>query len=148
MSKAIVAATTGALQNTAQRSLLELLGSTFQAAYEPNHVSPPVIEPKLTELPTLERIAEVFRYKTLRLEYELSSNGGLRAYIKLIMLTSFLLGIPAILIVPIITSIFGQFVTWSAYLLQAVQNILYTLLSIVATMVIIWVVMLLLGRHR
>jgi len=137
MSKTITT-NSGVIYPLEEKSLFKLLGFAFGSAYKMSEVPRPVIDSSLSELPVFERIVEVSRYKVLLLEFELSSNGGLRAYLKLMLISSLLLGIPAILVVPIITFILSQFVTWSAFLLQAVQNILYTILSIVVTMVVFW----------
>ena len=148
MSKNIITTKSGLINPIEQKSLVESLGSAFSSAFKTSDIQRPVIDPSLSELPIFERISEVLRYKILMLEFELSSNGGLRAYIKLMLITSFFLGIPAILVVPIITSILGQFVTWSAFLLQTVQNILYTILSIVAMMVCFWLLIHVIGRRH
>jgi hypothetical protein len=133
---------------TVQKSLFELISSIYRTAYRSIPVPQPEIDSNLTELPILERIVEVFRYKILTLEYALSSGGGLRTYLKLNLLTSLLLGIPAIFVVPVITSILGAFATWSAYLFQTALNILFTLLTIVAIVAVIWLVIYFIRRHR
>jgi predicted RND superfamily exporter protein len=81
-------------------------------------------------------VVEVLRFKLLELEYGLSPNGGLRAWLRLNMLVCVLLGTPLLLIVPIITWFLSSFTTWSAFLRQASLNVLYMMLAIAATVTI------------
>lgn len=117
---------------SASQSLFATLVTTLKASWQLAPIPPPVVDPDLTELSGVQRSAEVLRYKLLQLEYAISSGGGLRAWLKLNLLVSLLLGIPALLVVPIITFLLGSFVTWTAFLFQAALNILYTVLTIVA----------------
>ncbi len=116
----------------APQSLAVTLAATLVAAWQPTSIPQPEVDPNLTELSGVERAAEVCRYKLLQLEYALSSGGGLRAWLKLNLLVCFLLGIPALFVVPVITLLLGSFATWTAFLFQIALNILYTLLTIVA----------------
>ena len=119
------------------QSLIATLGATLTAAWQPTPIAAPEVDPDLTELSGVERSAEVFRYKLLQLEYALSSGGGLRAWLKLNLLVSFLLGIPALFVVPVITLLLSSFATWTAFLFQTALNILYTLLTIVAIVAVV-----------
>ena len=114
------------------RSIISTLGSTLRAAWQPKPIPPPVVDPDFLDMSPIERSSEVFRYKLLQLEFALSSGGGLRAWLRLNMLVCFLLGIPALIVVPVVTWLCYSAVTLSGYLLLTATNILYTLLTIVA----------------
>lgn len=113
-------------------SVTSLVLDVLRSSWRPANITMPVVDPNLDEMSVLERIAEVCRYKLLQLEYSLSSGGGLRAWIRLNLLVSIVLGIPALFVVPIVTWLLGSFVTWTAFILQASLNLLYTLLTIIA----------------
>lgn len=112
-------------------SLIATLGRTLKIVWQPAPVRPPEVDPDLTDLSGIQRSTEVLRYKILQLEYELSSGGGLRAWLKLNLLVALLLVIPALLVVPVITFLLSSFATWTGFLFQAAINILYTLVTIV-----------------
>jgi hypothetical protein len=114
------------------QSRVAALANTLKAAWQPKPVPLPHVDPDLTEFPAIERSAEVFRYKLLQLEYALSPGGALRAWLKMNLLVCLILGIPALLVVPVITFLIGSFATWTVYLYQATLNVLYTLLTLVA----------------
>ena len=69
----------------------------------------------------LERAAEVLRYSALKTEHWLSPNGRLREWMRLNILAAFFIGIPALIIVPILTFLLGQFATWMVFLAQAAK---------------------------
>ncbi len=92
----------------------------------------PEIDPHLNETTTLGRIAEISRYQLLQLEYVLSSGGHLRGFVRLNLMIGVLLLVPTLLVVPVLTTLFGSFVTMTAFLMQAAMNLLYAVLSILA----------------
>jgi hypothetical protein len=58
------------------------------------------------------------------------------------------LGIPALLVVPVITVLFTAVSTWTALLLQIVLNLLYAALALMALVfVLLFVTRLLFGRR-
>jgi len=65
-------------------------------------VSAPRINPKLTRLPVFERSAEVLRYTLWRTEYWLSPGGTLHAVLRLSVKLALLIGIPVLLIGPVV----------------------------------------------
>jgi hypothetical protein len=84
----------------------------------------------------------------LAFEYSLSPGGGLRAWLKLNMAVALFLGIPALLVVPVITVLFTAVSTWTALLLQIVLNLLYAALALMALVfVLLCVTRLLFGRR-
>ena len=109
----------------------------FLAAWTPTPIPKPQIDPRLDELPSLQRIAEVCRYLCLRLEYAVSSGGTLRAWVRVNVLV-LLTGIaPAFLVVPLLTLLASEFTSFTGYLLLASRNLLdavVTLIEAVAAM--------------
>lgn len=116
-------------------SLVRLL----QTVWNPVPISKPLIDQNLPDLTAMQRIAEVLRYKFMQLEYAISSNGGLRAWIKLNLLVGLILGIPALLIFPIITLILSSFTTWTAYLFSMAINLLFFFLCIAAIIAVVMI---------
>ena len=92
----------------------------------------PQIDPQLSEMTTVGRVAEIFRYQLLQLEYVLSSGGYLRGFIRLNLMIGVVLLVPTLLVVPVLTMLFGSFVTMTAFLMQAAMNLLFAVLSILA----------------
>ena len=88
------------------------------------------MDPELPHLPAIERAAEVLRYQTLRLEYALSPDGLLRAWLRLIMRLAAFALFPTVLLVPGVTFILGEFRDWTAFLLAAVENLVATVFSL------------------
>lgn len=112
--------------------LFPMLVAALTAAWQPYAIRPPTVDQDLTCLSGIERSAEVLRYVSLQLEYALSPGGGLRAWLRLNLLMCFLLSLPAILVVPVITWVLSTFTTWSAFVFQAALNLLYTTLAVAA----------------
>lgn len=115
-----------------KRSLVAIMGGAVRAAWKPVPLSTPEIDPHLTDLSALERVAEVLRYKLLQIEYAISADGGVRAWLRLNLLFACLLAIPAVFVVPVITWLMGSFVTLTGFLLAAAQNLLYAAITIIA----------------
>ena len=65
-------------------------------------VSVPRIDPKLTQLPVVERSAEVLRYTLWRTEHWLSPGGTLRAVLRINLKLALLVGIPVLIIGPVL----------------------------------------------
>jgi len=79
-------------------------------------------------MPALQRCAAVFRYSVLRLEFWTSPGGGLRNWLRLNVGFALLIGIPAVVLVPIISILLGQFTHWSHSLVEIAENLLQFLL--------------------
>lgn len=116
-----------------RRPLLAAARDLIVNAWEPAPIALPVVDAELTTLPALERVTEVCRYSVLRLEHALSRGGRLRAWVRLHLSVAAILAIPALSVVPVLTLLLGQFVTLTAFLYQAAMNILWTVLTIIAT---------------
>lgn len=117
---------------SSSNTLISLNGAVqaFRVVIHPTPLLEPTISIDFSRLSTLERIVEVLRYKLLQLEYWISPSGGFRAYIKLNLIVCFLIGIPALFIVPLVTHLLGEFVTWTDYLFHAVLNLAQSVLIV------------------
>ena len=65
----------------------------------------------------------MFRYSILTAEFWLSPNGSLREWLRLNAKVALILGIPALLIVPPLTFLLSEFVTWSQLLVEIAKNL-------------------------
>lgn len=88
---------------------------------KPEPIAKPSVNRSFLKMGPLERAAEVLRYTALKTEHWLSPNGRLREWMRLNILAAFLIGIPALVIVPILTFLLGQFATWMLFLAQAAK---------------------------
>ena len=69
-------------------------------------------------------MGEVLRFSILRLEYWVSPGGGLRQWARFNVGLALLIGIPALVLAPIITLLLTCFVSWTESLLQITINLL------------------------
>ena len=115
------------------RSLITSIGRTISASYDPEPIARLAVDPQLPSLTAIPRITEVCRYSLAKLEYSLSSGGGLRAWFKLNLLMAFMIAIPALFVMPTITLVLGTFATWTDFLAVAAINIFWATLAIIAT---------------
>jgi len=118
--------------------------------WNPTPIPRPVVAPDLTNLPFLIKSAEVLRYQIHKLEYSISSGGGLRAWFKLNLLVALLLAIPAFLLFPVITAVLVAFAEWTVCLMFIVRSLLMTLLYVLAIAAIVTTVIyiILLSRGK
>lgn len=103
-----------------RRSIL----SQLKLRIDPDPVEEPKVHPGLIGMHALERAVEVSRYSVLRLEWWLSPGGALREWLRFNLLLGMVLTIPALLVVPVITYVLGQFATWTALLVQIARNLI------------------------
>ena len=94
----------------------------FGKHWQPKTLTPPKVDPQLQELSFAERPAEVLRYSVRKAEYWLSPKGHLREWLRFNLKAAVLLGIPALLVVPLVTFALGQFNTWTTLLAQTTSN--------------------------
>jgi hypothetical protein len=92
--------------------------------WNPVSLEEPTVPEDLEHLTDLARGAEVIRYSVLRLEYWISPSGSLREWLRWNLAVGITMGIPALIIVPVGTYLLTQFVTWSALLVQIMENLL------------------------
>ena len=109
---------------------------------------PPVPPADIPSLPWAQRVAEVLRYAVLSLEYSLSPGGGLRAWLKLNLTVGLVLGIPALIVVPVMTVLLAGMASWTALLLQIVLNLLYAALALMAVVFVLLHIPQLFTRRR
>ena len=105
--------------------------------WNPQPIQPPKVDRELTKLPPIERSAEVIRYSVLKAEFWISRRGALREWLRINCLGALVIGIPALFIIPIITFILGQFVTWMAFLALAAWNLVRFIGSVIAAIALI-----------
>jgi hypothetical protein len=103
--------------------------------WQPKRLEPPQIDPQLPKLNSLQRSVESLRYSILKAEYWLSANGSLREWLRLNCRVVVLLGIPALLVIPVITFLLTEFTTWTALLVQIAKNlVIIAVLAITAVL--------------
>jgi hypothetical protein len=107
----------------------------------------PCVAQDLPQLSFLERSAAALSWQALRLEYALSPSGYLRAWAMLCMKTAIVLGIPAVLIVPVVTIIMTGIATWTALLATAALNMLLALVYVVLIAAILATVVSMIGAR-
>jgi hypothetical protein len=78
------------------------LASTARQTLGATPITPPVIDWELTRLPHIVRAAEVLRYSVRQAEYWLSPGGTLRAVLRLSLKLALLLGLPVLIIGPVV----------------------------------------------
>lgn len=131
--------TTGptAVSTSAPPAWTAMLRGTLTAAWQPKTIPPPKVDPDLTKLAGIERSAEVLRYMGLQLEYALSADGGLRAWLQLNVLACCILAIPTLLVVPVVTWLLSAFTTWSGFLFRTALNLFYTAIAFSAFVAVV-----------
>ena len=113
------------------KSIGRAFGRAISAAWRtPKPLLPPEVDPNLPDLPSVQRVAEVFRYNLLQLEYALSSGGGLREYIKFNLRVALTLLIPSLLVGTAISIALAYIHSWSELILAIAVNALLALLAV------------------
>lgn len=92
--------------------------------WHPQPIAKPLITVQFDQLDHLQRTAEVFHYSLRRLEWWISPNGTLREWLRFNLMVAAVLGIPALLIVPLITYLLEQFTSWTAQLTRIASNLI------------------------
>lgn len=92
--------------------------------WNPGKLDIPPVPEDLQSLDPIARGGEVIRYAVLRVEYWMSPHGLLREWLRWNLAASLSLAIPALFIVPTVTLLLGEFVTWTALLMQIFKNLL------------------------
>lgn len=135
----------GATGSRTRRSSAHRLSSrllhVIRSAWRPTPVPRPSISLDLERLAPIERVAEVLRFDALLAERSLSPRGGLRAWVRLNVLTALVIALPALVVVPIVTCLLGGFVTWSELLARIAVNLLIAAtaaLGAVLVVLLIW----------
>ena len=105
--------------------------SAIRLNWKPQPLSVPKVVPAFREMDSLQRVGEVLRYSTLKLECWLSPNGKLREWLRFNVVIGCVLSIPALLVVPLVTYLLGQFATWSALLGTIATNLIIFPLTVI-----------------
>jgi hypothetical protein len=91
--------------------------------WTPMPVPEPHIDPHLTQRHPIERSAIVLTFWMLKAEHWISSGGFLREWIRLNAYAALVVAVPTFVIVPVITALLTQFVTWTALLATIIKNL-------------------------
>jgi hypothetical protein len=105
--------------------------------WKPQPLSLPAVNPNLGHSPTLQRVSLVLRYSVLQLEYWISPGGTLREWLRFNVAVALFIGIPALVVVPIVTFLLWQFATWTEYLVQLAKNFLLFPLLMLGSCVVV-----------
>ena len=95
----------------------------------------PYIDRELVRLSATERSAEVLRYSVTRAEYWLSPGGTLRAVLRISIKFSLLIGLPALLLVPVAIFVLEGVVAASALLAIIAANLAAMSISLIAAVI-------------
>lgn len=108
----------------------------------------PELDPDLSELPLLSRSAEVLRYQGSRLEYALSPNGFLRGWVLLVLRIAIFVGVPCVLIAPLLVLILRALKTCAELFYEAASALLSGLAELALAALAAAVLLALLSRGR
>ena len=117
--------------------------------WQPKAIERPRIHRAFLTLPAIERSAAVLMHSLLKAEHWLSPNGRLRQWVRLNILAALFIGVPALIVVPIVTYLLGQFATWTLCLAQAAKNlVLFIAYALASVAMISGAVMFVRSRMR
>ncbi|MHA3771611.1 hypothetical protein ACXR0O_08750 [Verrucomicrobiota bacterium sgz303538] len=100
------------------------LVSTAWLQWKPLPLAIPRLDPGFSKMDQIQRTAEALRYLILKFEHWISPQGNLREWLRWNTAAAIILGIPALLVVPVITFLLGQFATWSALIRETASNLI------------------------
>lgn len=103
-----------------------------QLGWSPRCLQPPQVDPALTELHPVVRVAEVLRYSLTKFEYWLSPGGYVREVARLSLLLAVILGFPALLVAPLATLLLVQVAAWTDLILKVLLNVAAIIAALVA----------------
>lgn len=107
--------------------------------WRPLELEKPEADPQFSDLKMLERACEAIRIQTLRLEYELSPEGVLRAWLRLWLKLAFYMLIPGLVIVPLsLFTAFAVTVRTFAFSLLETAVALTLLVFLIRTAIALW----------
>ncbi len=105
--------------------------------WHPKEIEPPQIDPELPKLTALQRSAEVIRYWINGIEYWVSPKGIIREWFRWNLWVAILLGIPAFLVVPIVTLLFSQLASWSMLFVEIAINLVMFPITILLALAVL-----------
>lgn len=105
--------------------------------WQPEPLSVPEVDHELPRLSGIERAAEVVRFMLSRLEYALSPQGDLRAFVKLNARLALSIAIPVFMVAPLVTMAIQQFKTWTSLLTETFSSFVLFPLSVVLSIILV-----------
>ena len=108
-----------------------VVAKRHELGWSPRCLSPPTVDPALTELHPVVRSAEVLRYSLAKFEYWISPGGHVREVLRLSSLLAALLGIPVLMVMPFVTLLLTQVLIGLDLLVKIVINLAYIVAALV-----------------
>lgn len=105
--------------------------------WRPEPLSVPEVDHELPRLSGIERAAEVVRFMLSRLEYALSPQGDLRAFVKLNARLALSIAIPVFMVAPLVTMAIEQFKIWTSLLTETFSSFVLFPLSVVLSIILV-----------
>ena len=117
------------------------ISQKIKRGWQPKPLKPPKVDPKIESLDAIQRSAESIKHSILSTEFWVSPNGQVREWLRHNGRLAILIGIPAFVILPIITFVLWQLGVWIVMLVSIAGNlIIFPLLAFIALIVIAAVV--------
>lgn len=104
--------------------------------WRPHQIPEPVLDPNIGEHGAIERVAEIYRYHLLRVEFALSPSGVLREVLKRCLRILLLLCVPAFMIIPALVVIAAGLADLAAEVVRMCFNALKAVLTLAAAAVV------------
>jgi len=98
------------------------VASRYNIGWSPRCLQQPQVDPALTELHPVVRVAEVLRYSLTKFEYWLSPGGYVREVARLSILLAIILGFPVLMVLPLVTLLLVQVAGWTDLILKILLN--------------------------
>ena len=95
----------------------------------------PIVDPELTRRAPIERAAEVVRYSIARAEYWLSPGGTLRSILRFCIKAALLIGLPAIIVGPVVLLLLEGALAASASLAAIAANLAALSISLITAVI-------------
>jgi hypothetical protein len=102
---------------------VQSLALTARHALGVKPVALPIIDAQLTRFSAVERAAEVLRYSTARAEFWLSPGGTLRAVLRMSLKLALLIGLPVLILGPVVLLLLEGAAAASAALATIAANL-------------------------
>jgi len=118
---------------TAKPSLIH----TIKLNWQPTPLAEPSVDREFQNMDLLQRTSEAVRYSLLSLEWWLSPGGTLREWLRFNTVIAAVLSMPALLVVPLVTYLLGQFATWTALLGRIAGNLIIFPLTVVCGIAVV-----------
>jgi hypothetical protein len=112
------------------------IASRCQLGWSPRCLPHPQVDPALTELHLVVRVAEVLRYSLTKFECWLSPGGHVREVARLSILLAVVLGLPVLMVVPLVTLLLVQVAGWTDLILKILLNAAAIAAAIIAAIVV------------